>query len=66
MYTDGVTEAVDESEAEFGENRLLATLEEQRDVPAPVLLEAIIDRVQQFQHGKQSDDVTLIVARCHE
>jgi serine phosphatase RsbU (regulator of sigma subunit) len=66
MYTDGVTEAADENEAEFGENRLLSTLEEHRDVPAPALLDAIIDRVQQFRHGKQGDDITLIVTRCHE
>ncbi len=64
MYTDGVTEATDGNEEEFGEGRLLETLNEHQDLSAPALLQAVIECVQQFQDGEQADDITLAVARC--
>jgi sigma-B regulation protein RsbU (phosphoserine phosphatase) len=64
MYTDGVTEATDGNEEEFGEGRLLKILNEQLDFSAPALLQAVIEGVQQFRDGEQADDITLLVARC--
>jgi serine phosphatase RsbU (regulator of sigma subunit) len=64
MYTDGVTEATDAEEREFGEGRLLAILNEKCHFFAPALLQAVIEGVQQFRHGEQADDITLVVARC--
>lgn len=64
IYTDGVTEATDENDAEFGEAGLLAVLDMKRSLPAPILLDAVLDTVQRFQHGGQADDITLVVARC--
>jgi sigma-B regulation protein RsbU (phosphoserine phosphatase) len=64
MYTDGVTEAMNRDETEFGEGRLLAILDEKFHSPAPALLQAVIYGVQQFRHGEQADDITLVVARC--
>jgi len=64
MYTDGVTEATNGNEEEFGEDRLLEIVKSHWDVPASDALEAVIAGVQQFGEGEQADDMTLIVARC--
>jgi serine phosphatase RsbU (regulator of sigma subunit) len=63
IYTDGITEAMDAGNNEFGEHRLLGTLRANRTrEPSKVLL-ALVHAVQQFSGGEQSDDLTLVVAR---
>jgi serine phosphatase RsbU (regulator of sigma subunit) len=64
LYTDGVTESFDGSGDEFGEDRLVDGLRRGRDLPAPALLESIVDEVRRFSPHEQYDDVTMIVARC--
>jgi serine phosphatase RsbU (regulator of sigma subunit) len=64
LYTDGVTEAFDFEEEEFGEERLVETLRQHRDLPPKELLDAIAGRVRQFSPQEQADDITLIVAKC--
>jgi serine phosphatase RsbU (regulator of sigma subunit) len=64
IYSDGATEATDENQAEFGESGLLAALDRHRELPTQSLLEAVVDRVQRYQHGGQADDITLVIARC--
>ncbi len=67
IYTDGVSEAGesdDDDSEEFGEERLMAAIRNHRQRPAGELLEEILSEVQQFSHGHQADDMTLIVARC--
>jgi serine phosphatase RsbU (regulator of sigma subunit) len=64
IYTDGVTEATDENLAEFGESGLLEVLGNQHGLSAAALVDAVVDRVERFQHGGQADDITLVVARC--
>lgn len=64
LYSDGVTEAVDEQGEEFGEWRLVDALLDGRTAPADVLLASTLDRLQGFAAGEQFDDVTLVVARC--
>jgi len=64
LYTDGVTEAANAAGEEFGEDRLMEILRCQRHLPAPLLLETILDTVQKFSDGKQADDITLVIARC--
>jgi serine phosphatase RsbU (regulator of sigma subunit) len=63
LYTDGVVEATNANQEEFGEARLVQTLEENRHLDVPSLLETVITTVQQFTAGEQSDDLTLLVAR---
>jgi serine phosphatase RsbU (regulator of sigma subunit) len=63
MYSDGVTEAYDEREEEFGEARLIQVLEANRKLEISALLSKVLEEVNQFSAGKQSDDVTAIVAR---
>lgn len=66
LYTDGITEAFDENEEEFGEERLIELLRRNREQPAQAIMAAILEQVQGFSENKQSDDITLIVGKCVE
>jgi phosphoserine phosphatase RsbU/P len=65
IYTDGISEAAPGQDAEeFGETRLITTLQALRGTRACETLHGIIDEVQRFSRAEQADDMTLIVARC--
>jgi serine phosphatase RsbU (regulator of sigma subunit)/predicted enzyme related to lactoylglutathione lyase len=64
LYTDGVTEAFNESEEEFGEDRLIAALRQNSTLPTAEILSTTINEIQRFSPHEQHDDITLIVARC--
>jgi serine phosphatase RsbU (regulator of sigma subunit) len=64
IYTDGITEAFDAQDDEFGEGRLVEALHAHRDLPPRDLIDAIYDGVRRFSPQEQRDDMTLIVARC--
>jgi serine phosphatase RsbU (regulator of sigma subunit) len=64
IYTDGVTEAFDADDNEFGESRLLDALHTHRRERPSDIIAAILDAVRQFSPQEQRDDITLIVARC--
>jgi len=63
LYTDGITEARNAAGEEFGESRLLETLQRCCHLPVESLLQAVVRSVQQFTGGEQQDDITLVVAR---
>jgi serine phosphatase RsbU (regulator of sigma subunit) len=63
LYTDGITEASNERGDEFGEQCLIESLQQHRDLPCQDLLTAIVDRVQRFSFQEQHDDITAIVAK---
>ena len=64
LYTDGVTDMRAASGERFGDDRLLAVLEDARGGSAQDVLSAVVDAVRQFQ-GEQpaADDVTLVALR---
>lgn len=64
LYTDGVTEASNEREEEFGEDRLIASLQKNSALPPAEILSATINEIQRFSPHEQQDDITLIVAKC--
>ncbi|MGA3041426.1 MAG: SpoIIE family protein phosphatase, partial [Bryobacteraceae bacterium] len=64
LYTDGVTEAFNEAEEEFGDQRLIAALRRHRKQSAPATVASIVDEVRKFSPHEQYDDITLIVAKC--
>jgi serine phosphatase RsbU (regulator of sigma subunit) len=66
IYTDGVTECFNSAGEEFGEQRLIETLRQHRQLCSQDLLGAIVEEVQRFCPQEQYDDITLIVARCRE
>jgi sigma-B regulation protein RsbU (phosphoserine phosphatase) len=61
LFTDGVTEARNESGEEFGEERLIALLTENRSLGADDLQRALMQAVFDFSGGDFQDDATLIV-----
>lgn len=63
LYTDGVTEAMDDSQEEFGEARLIDFICENGGLSARLLAEAIASEVVSFGRGKQYDDITIVVAK---
>jgi sigma-B regulation protein RsbU (phosphoserine phosphatase) len=63
MYTDGVTETVNDTGDEFGQGRLARALKSQRHVPAPLAVEVIAGACRGFGDGRQRDDMTLVLVR---
>jgi phosphoserine phosphatase RsbU/P len=61
LYTDGVTEACDAADEEFGEVRLLRLLQEHRMAAALALQEKILAVAGEFSCGPWHDDATLLV-----
>jgi serine phosphatase RsbU (regulator of sigma subunit)/predicted enzyme related to lactoylglutathione lyase len=66
VYTDGITEAFNAEDEEFGEHRLIDVLKRNRHRSSREMLTAIVDDVLRFSPHEQRDDITLIVARCKE
>jgi serine phosphatase RsbU (regulator of sigma subunit) len=64
LYTDGVTEAFNSDEEEFGEERLVDALRRHREKPARSIVTSIVEEVLRFSTPEQHDDITLIVAKC--
>ena len=63
LYTDGITESFDDSDEEFGEERLVATLQRNRELLPAALLDAVVSDVGKFSPREQRDDITMIVAK---
>jgi phosphoserine phosphatase RsbU/P len=61
LYTDGVTEACDAADEEFGEVRLLRLLQEHRTAAASALQTKILAVTGEFSRGHWHDDATLLV-----
>jgi phosphoserine phosphatase RsbU/P len=61
LFTDGVTEASNPQEEEFGEERLVCLLEENRGCGAEEIQKKILDVAGAFCHGNWHDDATLLI-----
>ena len=66
LYSDGVPDALSDEGEEFGEHRLAELLRANERLDPPALLRALIESVKAFSGREQEDDITLVVARCHE
>ncbi len=65
LYTDGVTEAQDPEEVEFGRDRLLVSVAAARALPARELIEVVHRDVLEWTGGKGAhDDVTFFVVKA--
>jgi sigma-B regulation protein RsbU (phosphoserine phosphatase) len=63
-YTDGVTEALDRSGEEFGEERLIEAVSTAADVSANAIRDAVLHRINEWSAGTpQHDDLTLVVTK---
>jgi sigma-B regulation protein RsbU (phosphoserine phosphatase) len=64
IYSDGITEAVNEDDQEFGESQLSEVVKKNLNQSAKGLVETIIDSVEQHTGDfPQSDDMTLLVIK---
>ena len=64
LYSDGVTEAANAEDEEFGEERLIELLHEMPRATATDIRDEILRRVRKFVgHEQFQDDLTLLVAR---
>jgi sigma-B regulation protein RsbU (phosphoserine phosphatase) len=61
LYTDGITEARNADDEEFGEERLIEEVVRERACSAPALTSRIVDSVSTFTRGLFQDDATLVV-----
>jgi sigma-B regulation protein RsbU (phosphoserine phosphatase) len=65
LYTDGVSEAMNTDGEEYGMDRFIAVLKQNRDRELSQLIEAIIASIKDFtKDAPQSDDITLILIRA--
>jgi sigma-B regulation protein RsbU (phosphoserine phosphatase) len=64
VYTDGVTEALNPADVEFGEEKLRSIVVESLQLPARELAARVIEKVLEWQdRASQHDDITLIVVK---
>ena len=64
FYTDGVTEAINEKEEQFGQERLVKLVAQNNHLSAQSLVDKIKDEVNAFSLGQpQFDDFTLVVLK---
>ncbi len=64
FYTDGVTEAINANEEQFGEERLLETIQKNISLTAQELVDCLKDEVHSFAQGQPPfDDFTLVAVR---
>ncbi len=64
LYTDGVTEAYNDQEEEFGESGLVNRLRKYKTYPCSDALTKITEEVRGLNSTEQHDDITMIVAKC--
>lgn len=64
IFSDGITEAMNLQEEEFGEERLIETIQSNLNLGAKELVEKIIDNVKAHSiNAEQSDDITIMVVK---
>jgi sigma-B regulation protein RsbU (phosphoserine phosphatase) len=64
MFTDGISEAFNAAEEEYGEDRLIEAMRRSADRTAGELIPYLIEDVDRFVAGApQHDDMTLVIAR---
>lgn len=64
VYSDGVSEAMNVAQQQFGEDRLTQIIQNSVGLPAAEIIETIVDAVRRFVgDATQSDDMTLVVIK---
>jgi len=65
LYTDGVNEAINDCEEQFGLARLCRTVRGSRDLTAQEILDSILQDISRFAgEQEQFDDITMIVVKA--
>lgn len=67
MLSDGITEAQNQYGEQYGEERILGVVEQNRNQTPQALLETILDQVNRFSGAfEQHDDQTIVVIRIRD
>ena len=67
LFTDGITEAMNPDEEQFGEQRLTRVLEEHRDADVAAVRHEILGSVSRFAGAaRQHDDMTLVLLKVQD
>jgi serine phosphatase RsbU (regulator of sigma subunit)/catechol 2,3-dioxygenase-like lactoylglutathione lyase family enzyme len=66
LYTDGATESFNDCGEEFGDHRLIESLQNHHALSPSGLIDSIIADVRKFNPHEQQDDITLLVGRIRE
>jgi serine phosphatase RsbU (regulator of sigma subunit) len=66
LYTDGITESLNGTGEEFGEERLIDALRRHHGLSPHPLLDSIVEEVRRFSPHEQQDDITLIIAKARK
>ncbi len=62
MYTDGVTEAMNDKDDFFSDERLLEDMNTMLDKPIEKKVSGLMEKIKTFTHGApQSDDITMLI-----
>jgi sigma-B regulation protein RsbU (phosphoserine phosphatase) len=64
LYTDGITEQKNSGGEEYGEDRLINFLQNNKNLPISDLQQALLDDVVAFGNGRQDDDITSVFVYC--
>lgn len=63
-FTDGISEAMNPTDEEWGETRMIQVLQSMNGMPAAAIIDKVIAAADAFSSGApQHDDMTLVVAR---
>jgi len=66
LYSDGIAEAANAAEEEFGEERLCGIIQENCSLPSVKILNEVLKQVRAFiKDAPPEDDMTLVVARIN-
>lgn len=65
LFTDGITEATNREGIEFGEERLISIIQNNKHLSSEDIQEKIINQVKQYSGDNQTDDVTLVVIKVN-
>jgi len=66
MFTDGISEAMDEQDVEFGEERIADLLELNHHKKTAEIQKVILDEVKAFCKGNYGDDITMLLFKVGE
>jgi sigma-B regulation protein RsbU (phosphoserine phosphatase) len=65
MFTDGITEAMDEKEEEFGDERVKTLIQKDPCLTSQELLNKVVTEVEGFSAGSpQADDITMVIVKA--
>lgn len=67
MFSDGIIEARDDQDQEFGDDRLISCVVAYRNRPVSEIVKSILSSVMQFcKAAPQTDDMTIMVMQVHQ